>query len=162
MDQGTVKYRIGWVSALLVVGVAIVADLLQVVLALTVVLSPAGDFVAVIGEGMIFIYFIFRGVKFIRGKGAGGRMAGLVVTSVIELIPIVDALPTITLFTLYTIHSSRKEDREAFKLKQEQQGKAAAEQQSQDQALQQAYYVQQMRLRAANDRAQEEEGREAA
>lgn len=118
--EGQVEYRIGWLSACLMLSIAIVADLVQILFTLFVALAPASIIVTVIAEGCIVLYFFLRGVPFVKGKGALGRILGLFVASLIELVPFLDALPTLTIYTIYSIHSVRKEDRALFRERQAQ------------------------------------------
>lgn len=115
MEEPKLEYRIGWVSGGLVISVAVIGDLLQVLLSLTLVLSPGDDIVTVAAEGFITLYLNFKRVSFFRGKRALGRVLGLIFTWIIELVPIVDALPTLTADAIYNIHSARSEDRTMFK-----------------------------------------------
>jgi len=153
-----VQYRIGWLAGGLMLGLAVVADLLQILFTLVVVLAPASDIVTIIAEGGIVFYFFIRGVHFLKGKGSTGRIVGLIVTSVIEMIPFLDALPTLTFDTWYNIHSSRKADREEYKEKQEQLAAETAAQAAQEEQQVRAY----LHYQAANDNEVEEEYQEAA
>lgn len=152
-----VQYRIGWMSAGFILGVAVVADLLQVLFTLLVVFAPASIIVTVVAEGIIFFYFWVCGVHFMRGKRSLGRILGFLLTTMIEMVPFLDGLPTLTADTFYNIHSARKEDRELHKEKQEQAAAMAAAEAAQQEQLARAYY-----LSAANDNEEDEEYREAA
>jgi hypothetical protein len=98
------------------------------------------------------------GVSFMRGKKSMGRMVGFLVTSVIEFIPILDALPTLSIDTWYNIVSSRAEDRQLFKEQQEQARAQAQAEVAQDEVIAREYY----RRQAANDNEEAEEYRKAA
>lgn len=156
MEEPVLAYRISWVSGGIILGIAVLADLVQFFLALTVVFSFVSDIVAVVAGAIIWLFLLASGVSFMRGKKSFGRLGGFLVTAVIELIPILDALPTLSLDTWYNIVSSRSEDRLAFKEQQEQYAQEMASQVSQDEELVRAYYLQ-----AANDN-EAEEYREAA
>lgn len=142
MEEPRLTYRVPWATGGIILGIAILADLLQVLLALTVALSFLGDIVTFVAGGIIWLFLMFSGVSFLRGKKSTSRLIGFLVTAVIELIPIVDALPTLTLDTWYNIVSSRSEDRLLFKQQQEQYAKQMAAQAAQQEAAAR-YYAQQ-------------------
>lgn len=120
MGGPVLTYRVSWVSGGFILGIAALADIIQFFLALTVALSFLGDIVTLVAGGIIWLFFLFRGVSPMRGKRSLGRFMGFFVTAVIELIPMLDALPALSLNTWYNIVSSRAEDRESFKRQQEQ------------------------------------------
>lgn len=151
-----VHYRVGWISAGIMLGIAIVADLLQAFLTFTLAFAVASDIVTIIAESCIFFYFWICGVHFTRGKGSFGRLMGFFVTTAIEMVPIVDALPTLTFDTLYNIHSARKADRQLFKEQQEQKQAKLVLQRAQEEQVAR-YYAQQ-----ANDNQEPEEYQQAA
>ena len=131
--EAQVQYRIGWISASLMLSIAIIADLLQILFTITVILAIAGDIVTVVAEGFIISYFLLRGVHFLKGKLSLGRILFFLVTLIIELVPILDALPLLTADTIYNIYSSRKEDRLAFTEKQAQLAARRSEEAKQQQ-----------------------------
>jgi len=114
-----VTYRIGMVQACFMVGVAVIADLLQVLLDLTGILAIASDIVTFLAESVLGIWFMINGVQFTSGKRALSKFLTAFGTTIIELVPIIDALPTLTIGTIFIIHASRKEDREKTKEAQE-------------------------------------------
>lgn len=142
MEEPRLTYRVPWATGGIILGIAILADLLQVLLALTVALSFLGDVVTFVAGGIIWLFLMFSRVSFLRGKKSTGRLIWFLVTAVIELIPILDALPTLSLDTWYNIISSRSEDRLLFKQQQEQYAKHSAAQAVQEEALAR-YYAQQ-------------------
>lgn len=162
MEEPKLEYRIGWVSGSLVLSIAVIADLLQALLSLTLVLSLGDTIVTVAAEGMITVYFNIKRVGFFRGKKALGRVLGLVFTSIIELVPLLDALPTLTADTIYNIYSARSEDRMLFKEAQDrwvaQMRRERQEEEAYAEAIVDAHIAQ------ALDQAEEEdlEYREAA
>jgi len=111
-DEGTVTYRIGTVQACFMVGIAIIGDLLQFLLSLTGILAIGADVVTFLTESILGIWFMISGVGFMSGKKATSKFLNVIGTTVIELIPIVDALPTLTIGTILLIRASRAEDRE--------------------------------------------------
>lgn len=141
MEEPVLRYRISWVSGGIILGIAAVADLLQIILALTVFLAILGDVVTFIAGAIIWLFLMFNGVSFLRGKKSTGRFIWFFVTAVIELIPVLDALPTLSFDTWYNIISSRSEDRLAFKQQQEQYAKEMAAQAAQEEQLAR-YYAQ--------------------
>ena len=114
-ENVSITYRIGMIQACFMVGLCVIADLVQVLLDLTGILAIASDIVTFIAEGTLGIWFMINGVQFTSGKRAVSKFLTVFGTTIIELIPIVDALPTLTIGTIFLIHASRKEDREKFK-----------------------------------------------
>lgn len=139
MEEPVLRYRVPWSTGGIILGIAVLADLAQVLLALTVALSFLGDIVTVIAEGIIWIFLMFSGVSFMRGKKSTGRLVWFLVTTVIELIPILDALPTLSLDTWYNIVSSRSEDRLLFKQQQEQYARSVAAQAAKEERIARYY-----------------------
>lgn len=164
MGEPQLTYKVSWVGGSLVAAFALIGDLLQVLLSLTVVLSLGGDIIAAIVEGIAVFYFAICGVPFMKGKRSFGRLGAWLITTVIELVPLLDALPTLTLGVIFTIYSSRKEDREAFEIAHAEW--EAAMQQEEQRNFQIAARDYEMRAReasaiAANDN-DEDEYQEAA
>lgn len=114
MDEPQLTYKISWVGGLLIIALALAADLLQIFLSFTIALSPANIIITIMVEGGVFFYFLIVGVPFIRGKRALGRLFGWLFTTIIELVPILDAIPTLTFGVVLSVHSSRKADKEEY------------------------------------------------
>lgn len=107
------KPRIGNVSAGLMVGIAFfILDPTQILItfvpALGWILSMFVGFIAVCLYG---IWFLVLGINPFKGRLAGVRIASIFAGFVIEMIPILDALPMITASVTGIIVSSRIEDR---------------------------------------------------
>lgn len=111
MDEPQLTYRIGWIGGSMLVGFALVGDLLQVLLSLSVVLALADDLVTLIVEGFIVFFFFIRGVNFFKGKKSFARIMSFLGETAIEAVPFLDALPTLTAGTLYQIYNTRAEDK---------------------------------------------------
>ncbi|HWU24579.1 MAG TPA: hypothetical protein VN086_02405 [Candidatus Paceibacterota bacterium] len=111
MDEPQLTYRIGWVGGSMLVGFAVLGDLLQVLLSLSIVFAPASDLVTLIVEGFIVFFFFIRGVNFFKGKKSFARIMSFLGETAIEAVPFLDGLPTLTAGTIYQIHSARAEDK---------------------------------------------------
>lgn len=108
------------------ISVAVLGDLLQILLTLTVFLAVADDIVTIISEGFIAVWFFFRGVRYFGGKRSLQKAVTMFVMTVVELVPVLNAIPTLTIGTIAIIRASRAEDREEFKERQEQAHAAEA------------------------------------
>lgn len=164
-DEPKLTYRIGGIGGGLIVSIAVVADLLQVLLSLTVVFALGDDIATIIAEGLIAFFLFIRGVNFFKGKKAFARVMSFFGETVIELVPFVDALPTLTAATIYQIHSTRVEDKLEFQEKHAAWEAAMERQIKREVANAQAAYqarLQRTRVLAANDNDSEEEYSEAA
>ena len=112
--EGSVPYRIGTVTMIFMLGFAIIADLLQFFLTLTVVLALGSYLVTFLAETILFIWLLLLRVSYFGGKNASKNLVAVGASLITEMIPIIDAVPAITAATAYVIWNSRKEDREKF------------------------------------------------
>lgn len=125
------KARIGLFSAVTAVTLAFFIDGIQFFLTLiqgmtaAVSLSLVGvPFIAV--GGLAFVgawvlsalsflgfgfYFVLSGVRFLEGKERLGKVFGLMGGLAIELLPLLNILPSITIWVLTTVYATMKEDR---------------------------------------------------
>lgn len=142
MEEPVLRYRVPWTTGGIILGIAVLADLVEFLFALIVALSFFSDIVTVIAEGIIWLFLAFSRVSFLRGKKSTGRLIWFLVTTVIKLIPVLNGLPALSPDTWYNIVSSRSEDRLLFKQQQEQYAKHRAAQAAQEEALAR-YYAQQ-------------------
>ncbi|MDB4991943.1 MAG: hypothetical protein JWL75_188 [Parcubacteria group bacterium] len=118
-DTGKVTYRIPTTLAWFMGGICVIADGLQLILDLTGALAPGTFLVTIFDEGIISAIFLWRGVTYTSGKKALPKLLTLFGMNVIELIPILNALPTLTIGVVLIIRSSRAEDRLASNAKQQ-------------------------------------------
>lgn len=105
-----VHYRVSMVSAGFMVAFAFFADIFQVLLTLTGVLIVVSGIVAFIVGGGISLWLRICGVSFMDGKKGVQKFLTILSTSVVELIPLLDALPTLTIGTIILIRTARAED----------------------------------------------------
>ncbi len=152
-----VTYRIGVVTGLFMLMFTIVADLLQFLLTLLVVTIPVAYLVTFLAQISLFIWLAILGVSYFGGKKAYQNLIALGSSVIIELVPIISALPAITAATAFIIFNSRAEDREKFKANKPKvlPGRGNS-------AQSQAINENQRKFEAANDNGQEEESRQAA
>ncbi len=68
--------------------------------------------VAIIGYSTIGLWLLMKGVSPLSGNKATRKMTTLLVAAVIDIAPLLNALPGITLWTFFTIQASRAEDKE--------------------------------------------------
>lgn len=137
--EGKVTYRIGAVTTLFMLMFTIVADLLQLLLTLLVVTIPVAYLVTFLAQITLFIWLAILGVSYFGGRKAYRNLLAIGSSVIIELVPIISALPAITAATAFIIFNSRAEDRERFKASKRK-----------------------ITLQGANDDEVEEEYREAA
>lgn len=119
----SIKYRIGLVMSIVLVGSAMNFDFFELILDLV---GTKGGFVLVIigylkdFASLIFfptIFFIL-GAPFWKGKKAKKKMIAMVTAFLISAIPWIGAvMPETTVAVATTIHLTRKEDREKAKEK---------------------------------------------
>jgi hypothetical protein len=88
------KHTIGNVTAGLMIGTALLIDGAQFLLTLSVVLLPVSEFLAVAAAVMFFLWFLILGAY--TGKKSWQRMMTTGLAAVIELVPVIGALPAVT------------------------------------------------------------------
>jgi hypothetical protein len=159
MEEPQLTYRISWLTGSLIVSIAVVADLAQVLFSLTAFLAPASDIATVLAEGFIFVFFFFRGVRFLSGKKALSRTLSFFGETVIEMVPFVDALPLLTLATIYQIHTARAEDTLDFQ-ERHSAWEAAAKREIEQEQYAAAVYEREMGRVQANFRASQQDAEE--
>ncbi|MDB5189696.1 MAG: hypothetical protein JWN49_22 [Parcubacteria group bacterium] len=108
-----IEYRIGFVAAAFMFMTALFLDLTQILLSITGVFILASDLVTFMAAPAFGIWFLLLRVNYFGGKKAVAKVTAALVTVVVELVPVVDALPCITIGVISVIRSSRAEDREA-------------------------------------------------
>ncbi len=145
MDDGP-TYRITGVSMFFMYSVAIMMDALQGLFTFLVFTAPFAELVTFIAAPLFGLWFLIMGVSFFSGKSATSKVLSALGSTVIELVPFLDALPGITIGVYGVISASRKEDREKY---EEQRKKLEAE------AIENARRVRRQQLiqQAANDNA---------
>lgn len=104
--------RIPPITGFLMLGLAIIFDGLQFILNLTVFLSILATAVALIGWGILWLWLKFRHVTFSNNTI---RMATVMLSPLIELVPFINMLPALTFGTWITIWSVRREDKKRNK-----------------------------------------------
>ncbi|MEO6536429.1 MAG: hypothetical protein ABIT47_01945 [Candidatus Paceibacterota bacterium] len=107
-----IEYRIGLISGGFMIMTAIVLDCVQVLLAFTGVLVLASDLITFIAAPTFGIWFLMMRVNYFGGKKAMVKVTSMLTTLVVELVPIVDALPGITMGVVTVIFATRSEDRQ--------------------------------------------------
>lgn len=106
-----VKYRVSSVNISFMLAIAIIFDLLQFLLTLTVIGALLSWLVTAFAVCMFAIWFLILGVNYFSGRKAAAKMASVIGTAVIEFIPVINALPSITIGVLAIALVSRSEDR---------------------------------------------------
>lgn len=113
MEETVKKKRIGNVAAVFLVGTAVIVDLATLI-------PFVGDFAGPIFWGLASLYFWKAGMGLLNGK----RLAATGASIVIEIIPFVQWVPSITLGILAIIAMSRVEDKTGISLSPLTKGKA--------------------------------------
>ena len=113
--EGNVPYSIGTVTALFMLMFAVVADLLQVLLTLSGFLAPASLLVTFFVETAFFVWFLIMRVSYFGGKKGFKNLIAFGGGLIVELLPLLDALPATTVAVAFIIWNSRAEDKEKFK-----------------------------------------------
>jgi hypothetical protein len=147
-----VQYRVPWGIGSLIIGVAIMVDVLQF---FAEFIPGAGLFVAfflgVLGYAILFLWFALRQVSFATGKKALAKILTTFMSAVIEFLPLLDALPMTTVNTVFVIIWSRAEDRD--KAKEDAEKAVAAAEVEMQQAQAYAAQAARMEQQAANENA---------
>jgi hypothetical protein len=113
--MNTVKYRVSGVSLGFLIALAVVFDALQIFLTLTVFGAIFTVLVTFIAAVIFFLSFAILGVSYFSGRKPGLKIATIFTSSVLELVPILSAFPTVTIGVLGIALISRHEDRLAAK-----------------------------------------------
>lgn len=149
-----VQYRINNVTFGLILAGTILTDLVGFLLALTIIGSFVGVFTGVLVGIILWLTFMIHGVKY-SGTAGLKKVAATFGTTVLEMIPMINALPMTTTGAVIVVVQSRLEDRE--KAKEDAERRAAA-QKKQAQLMQQQMVMQ----RVANDNAARAQDAQAA
>lgn len=102
------KYTIGNVTAGLMIVLALIVDGLQILLTLTVLLIPLSlllTFFSVVGFS---VWFFLLGAY--KGKGAEKKVLTSLAASVVEIVPVLSAIPAATAGVVINIALSRMDD----------------------------------------------------
>ncbi|MEK7079947.1 MAG: hypothetical protein AAB883_01640 [Patescibacteria group bacterium] len=100
--------KIGPMTLGLMAGLALVLDVIQFFLTLTVIGSFVSMFVAMLAWIVFFIWFALLGVSYFDAKG-GKKLAIAGVSFISELIPFIDALPGLTIGVIMLVLQHNKE-----------------------------------------------------
>lgn len=147
-------YRVSNLVWGIMLAMTIIGDGLQFILLFAGVGVVVDTFIEVAVMGPIYLWLALLGVSFIDGKKRGSKFASVIATSVIELIPVLDALPGMTIGLIALVHSSRQEDKLVYEEQQRATAARALEEQQQTiqrVQAQQRFYATRARQQAAND-----------
>ena len=115
------KQRISFLTAIFMLVTAFIIDCAQFVFAFLLAAGVALDFFfGALGTFTFLGWFWSKGVNYFGGSKAGIKIASILTTAIIEAIPLIDALPGLTMGVATIIWATRKEDAEKI-------AKAAAE-----------------------------------
>lgn len=106
------KSKIGNVTAIFLISVAVVVDGIQFLLTLTVLGSILSTLVTFFASIMFFLVFLLLGVKY-TGKGGGVKLASMLGASVTELVPFLNAVPAWTAGVVAVIVQERLAEAQA-------------------------------------------------
>lgn len=118
-------YRIGTITAGLMIGVAVLVDGLQFLLTLTVIGSLVAMLVSAFAWITFVLWFALLGVSYFD-RGAATRGLILLSSIIVELIPLVNALPATTLGVVALVIHTRIEDKKRMNLPQNASGNQGA------------------------------------
>lgn len=112
------KRKIGNVTAAFMIGAAILFDALQFLVTFLHLIPAVGNaaavalawFITVLATATFGVWFALVGVNYFTGKGAGKRFLIVLSATVVELVPIIDAVPAITLGVVFLILQTRLEE----------------------------------------------------
>lgn len=103
---GGVGFVVGTVATYTGVGTVFAA---QIGFALSIVFSAL---VAVIGYSVMLLWFTMGSVSPFLGKKVGKKISAMMISAVIDITPLLNLLPGITVWTILMIRASREEDKE--------------------------------------------------
>ena len=106
--------KIGPVTIFSLVAIAILVDLIQFLLTLTVLGAVFSWFLTPLVWIVFFIWFQLLGVQYITNKG-GGKLFTSLSAIVVELVPFINALPATTTGVAILIYQHNKEVRKKEK-----------------------------------------------
>lgn len=155
-------YRIGNVTAGLMIGVALLVDGIQFLLTLTVIGSVVAMFVSVFVWISFVIWFALHRVSYFD-RGAATRGLILLGSVIVELIPMINALPATTLGVAALIFHTRIQDKKNMKREQARTSvRTDIQAQRRQEAIALAREKRTARQQAANDNSPQADMREAA
>jgi hypothetical protein len=107
------KQRISVVTGIFMIAIAFIIDAAQFLVVFIPGVDVVLDFFLGILAIMIFgVWFFLLGVNYFSGSKSGTKLATMLTTAIIEAVPLVDALPGLTLGISTLIWATRKEDAE--------------------------------------------------
>ncbi len=126
MPPQEVRRKISTLNAIWIISIAVICDCLQFLLTLGVISSIFNILITIIAWTIFAVWFFLLGINYFKGKKAMSKVLSVFGSLIVELIPILDALPTLTIGVVGIIWSSRKEEAEAKALAQNQAEQTAA------------------------------------
>lgn len=108
-----VKYRVSGITYAFMVAFAVVCDGIQIILTLTGLLILVADLVTFMAGVGYWLWFKILGVKYASGKKARTKIITAASSIVVEAVPLLSALPMLTVGVVSMANASRAEDREA-------------------------------------------------
>lgn len=90
------KQEIGIITSIALVGVALIFDGIQALLTLSVFLIPVAWFMSALAWIIFLLWFLYLGVSYFD-KGGALRLLTALAAIVTELLPIINALPGLTI-----------------------------------------------------------------
>ncbi len=106
------KERISSIEAMLMIGVALVIDLVQAFLEFILVGIVLNPFISIFAALTFWFWFHAKGVSFMSGK----KIATSSVSALIEIFPILGGLPALTVGVLAMVSIVKTEDKLGIKL----------------------------------------------
>lgn len=143
-----VQHKVGNVTAGFMLALALLIDGIQFLLALTAIGSIVGSVMAPLAAFGFWLWFALLGVKF-TGPGAARKALTGLGSLVAEFIPLINALPAVTLGVAATILIERIEEK-----------KAALKARIGDDPKKQAAYARLQRMQAARAQRMQRAGQE--
>jgi hypothetical protein len=109
---GKPKHRVGNVAMMLMLMASILLDGVQILLQFIPIIGQIISLLLGVLAAVFFaLWFMLLGVNYFSGKKAGVKLAAVFSSVIVEIIPIVDALPAISFGVLAVIMASRSEDK---------------------------------------------------
>lgn len=153
----SVEYRVSNTTAGFIIAVALLCDGAQFLLNFIPAIGQMLSWLITFSALAVFaLWFALLGISYFSGKKASSKVLSLLSATVVEMVPIINAVPAITMGVIGVIVASRAEDVEKHRetLKNGEGANASVLKPFKIPRVQQ--------LRAANDDVEEDGQREAA
>jgi hypothetical protein len=119
-SKGEIQYRISWITGGFMLVFGGILDGIQLFFTVTGFLIPASYIATYLYITVLPLWFYILSVPLFGGRSAGLKMASAFGGAVVELVPVMDAVPAMTASIAGVIIASRMEDRMKHAVRKEE------------------------------------------